>query len=371
MPVFQTKPMFSLCIHSLLQSLEYPTELILINDGSGFDCQQHITKNFKIPKLLTINYIYHPFSVGCSKSINEGLEHITDKTYVVFADSDIIFASDWQHLVIESLQDLSIGAVSGLFLYPQTGGVQCCGIAYQNYSAKHIYLNNKPEFLSLDSLYDVQAAIFAFMATRSDIIFDIGKLDEQFFNGYEDIDYQFRIRQKNYRIVINTSLKIYHFEKSNGIHRSFARKQNLGMFWAKHALEVKNDFYDFLSKQLAALNTLSGPYVLVNLCEAQNNSEHTINFLRENLFIEKVIDCSSFCSVDKKIWLPEILSSDAYSLTHPYIFLCDNFVELTENDYWYKLRLNYSKKDIIIDLCANILSFHQLVNSFWPGNKIR
>ena len=44
---------------------------------------------------------------------------------------------------------------------------------------------------------------------------------------------------------------------------------------------------------------------------------------------------------------------------------------ITENDYWYKLRLNYSNEDIIIDLHANILPLHQLTNSFWPGNKIR
>lgn len=371
MPVFQTKPIFSLCIHSLLQTLKFPTELILINDGSSFDCEQYIIENYIVPDMLKLHYIYHQFSIGCPKSINQGLKFVTENTYVIFADSDIIFAPDWQCIVINSLQDLTIGAVSGLFLYPQSGGIQCCGIAYQNFSAKHIYLNNKPENLSLPPLFDVQASIFAFMATRSEIINAVGKMDEQFFNGYEDVDYQFRIRQKQYRIVTNTELKIYHFEKSNGIHRNFSRRQNLGIFWAKHAAEVQDDFYLYLFKQLAQRKKICNSYILVNLCEAQGNSEHTINFLKKILIIEKIIDLSSFCCVERKIWLPEILSSDAYAITCPYIFLCDNFVELTENDYWYKLRLNYSNEDIIIDLHANILPLHQLTNSFWPGNKIR
>lgn len=371
MPVFQTKPMFSLCIQSLLHTLEFPTELILINDGSNFDCKQYIIENYNVPDILKLNYIYHPFSVGCPKSINQGLEFVMENTYIVFADSDIIFEPYWQSIVFESLQDSTIGAVSGLFLYPQSGGIQCCGIAYQNFLAKHIYLNNKPENLLLDSIFDVQASIFAFMTTRSEIIHTIGKIDEQFFNGYEDIDYQFRIRQKNYRIVTNTALKFYHFEKSNGIHRSFSRRQNLGIFWAKHATEVQDDFYHYLSKQLEQQQNLGNSYVLVNLCEAQDNSEHTISFLKSYFSIEKVIDLSHFCCIERKIWLPEILSSDAYAIARPYIFLCDNFVELTENDYWCKLRLNYSTTDIIIDLHANILFFHQLLNSFWPGNKIR
>lgn len=371
MPVFQTKPIFSLCIQSLLQTLNFPTELILINDGSNFDCEQYIIENYNVPDTLELHYIYHQFSIGCPKSINQGLKFVVENTYVVFADSDIIFAPDWQCIAVNSLQDRTIGAVSGLFLYPQSGGIQCCGIAYQNFSAKHIYLNNKPENLSLAPLFDVQASIFAFMAMRSEVIHEVGEIDEQFFNGYEDIDYQFRIHQKKYRIVTNTTLKFYHFEKSDGIHRSFSRRQNLGIFWAKHATEVKNDFYHYLSKQLAKQKNLSDSYVLVNLCEAQNNSEHTMSFLKKSLSIEKIIDFSSFCCIERKIWLPEILSSDAYAITHPYIFLCDNFVELTENDYWCKLRLNYSNADIIIDLYANILPFHQLLNSFWPGNKIR
>lgn len=371
MPVFQTKSMFSVCIQSLLETLMFPTDLILINDGSSFDCRQYIIETFKVPKILNIYYIYHEFSMGCPKSINQGFEYISENSYVIFADSDIIFPHNWQNIVFDSLKDPTIGAVSGVFLYPQSGGIQCCGIAYQNFLAKHIYLNNHLENLSLDNIFDVQASIFAFLATRSNIINDVGLLDEQFYNGYEDVDYQFRIRQKNYRIVINTALKIYHFEKSNGIHRNYSRKQNLGIFWAKHAKEVQDDFFMYLFKQLSLHQIIGNSYILLNLCESQGNSQQVINFLKDNLCIEKVIDFSCFCSIEKKIWLPEILSSDAYANTKKYLFLCDNFVELNENDYWYKLRLNYSDLDIIIDLYANIIPFYQLLNSFWPGNKIR
>ena len=209
------------------------------------------------------------------------------------------------------------------------------------------------------------------MAIRSEIVHEVGTLDEQFFNGYEDIDYQFRIRQKNYRIVTNTALTFYHFEKSNGIHRSFSRKQNLGRFWAKHAAEVKDDFDNYLSKQLTKYKNMDTSYVLINLCEAHNNAEHTISFLKKTLKLEKIIDLSSLCCIERKIWLPEILSTDFYAIPYTCIFLCDNFVELSENDYWYKLRLNYSNTDLIIDLYANILPLNNLSNSFWPGNKIR
>ena len=54
-----------------------------------------------------------------------------------------------------------------------------------------------------------------------------------------------------------------------------------------------------------------------------------------------------------------------------FIFLCDQFVRLLNNDYWWKLRQNYNSDDIIIDLNSNILDFKELSVTFWPGTKIR
>lgn len=371
MPVFQTKSIFLICIQSLFQTIEYPTEFIIINDGSNFNCINTIQENLSVPNNVQFQYIEHLNSVGYPKSINQGLKFVRSNTYVIFADSDIIFATNWQDAVIETLNDSSIGAVSGIFLYPQSNGIQCCGIAYHNYLARHIYLNNKPNNLSLNSVLDVQATIFAFLALRSKLVHDIGQLDECFFNGYEDVDYQLRIRKRGYRIVSNTTITFYHFEKSNGIHRQFSRRQNLGLFWAKHALDIKNDLFFYLEKQLVAHDFSTLKYVLVNMCEAHNDANELIEFLTHKLSVDSVYDVSNFCNIEKKLWLPELLSSDSYALPKPYIFLCDNFIELSENAYWYGLRSKYSTEDIIIDLYANILPFYSLSDSFWPGNKIR
>lgn len=371
MPVFQTKAIFLLCIKSLLETILYPTELIIINDGTGFDCISLIYENLKVPSLIKFQYIFHPVSAGCPKSINQGLAYIREDTYVAFIDSDIIFNANWQNTVIETLDDSNIGAVSGIFLYPQSEGIQCCGIAYQDYLARHVYLNNKEENLHLSPVFDVQASIFAFLAMKSNIIYETGFLDENFFNGYEDVDYQFRIRKNGYRIVTNTALKFYHFEKSNGIHRQFSRKQNLGLFWAKHASYVENDLQTYLEQQLKSTNISDKGYVLINMCEAHNDADKIIQFLKRLITLNSIIDVSALCNIETKLWIPELLSTDSYAIPRPYIFLCDNFIELSENAYWFHLRSKYSKEDFIIDLYANVIPFEYLKNQFWPGNKIR
>lgn len=371
MPVFQTEAIFLLCMQSLFQTIYYPTELIIINDGSGFDCIKSIRENFRIPDYLQLQYIEHQTSMGCPRSINQGMKYVKSDSYVVFVDSDIIFGSKWQDEVINTLKDTSIGAVSGVFLYPQTQGIQCCGISYQNHLGKHIFLNNKLEYLTLSPIFDVQATIFAFFALKSSVIQTIGNIDEAFYNGYEDVDYQFRIRKEGYRIVTNTAIKFFHFEKSNGIHRQYLRRQNLGLFWSKHADDVENDLFLYLNRQLDMQKIPDKKYVLINMCEAINDANEMILFLKDKLCIDTIYDVSNTCSIEKKLWLPELLSIDSYALPKPYIFLCDNFIELTENYYWFQLRSKYSTKDIIIDLYANVMPFVNLSDCFWPGNKIR
>lgn len=371
MPVFQTKNIFLLCISSLLKTITHQTELIIINDGSSFNCEQAIHENLSPSEKLSIIYLEHSFSHGCSKSINEGLKYVITTSYIVFADSDLIFTDSWQEIVIKTLQDSSIGAISGVFLYPQSEGIQCCGISYHNYLARHVYLNNKIIHARLDSVFDVQATIFAFFATKGKIVHETGMLDEKFFNGYEDIDYQLRIRSKGYRIVTNADLILYHFEKSNGIHRQYLRKQNLGIFWAKHALEIHDDLLRYIKMQLTETLREEQDYILVNMSESPHDSLSVINYLESKLSIYTIMDLSNICSTEHKIWLLELLSSDSYAILKPYIFLCDNFIQLTENYYWFKLRSQYNQADWIVDLCANIIPISLLSTECWPGNKLR
>lgn len=369
--VFQSKNIFLLCIKSLFMSIKQPTEIILINDGSNFNCMDSIYDNFSVPDNVSFQYFIHPTSIGFALSINQGIQLVHPDTYVVFADSDIIFCNNWQDEVTKTLADSTIGAVGGVLIYPQTGGIQCCGITYMDKLARHLYLNNKLSNLNLPSQFSVQATIFAFFAAKSNVILETGNLDEQYFNGYEDIDYQLRIRQHGYKIVTNTNLILYHFEKSNGVHRQYSRRQNLGIFWSQNSNFVKNDLEEYLEYQLRSHSHSLEEYILVNMCEATMNAGKIIKYLETKFHIVSVLDVSNLCTVETKIWFPEILSSDSYAVQKSYIFLCDNFIELTENSYWINLRKNYSSTDIIIDLYANVIPLLELVNVCWPGNKIR
>lgn len=375
-PIFQTPNTFSLFLASLVETLTIPTHIIFINDGSSeiidkmvmnFDRKAEITHNVTLLK--------NQSSVGCSKSINKALKLVrSDCDIVVIMDSDLILNGDWQRQLINSFKHPNIGIVGGILIYPQTGGIQCCGITFNNAVGRHLYLNARLKDLMFDDEFEVQATIFAFCAIRYEAIKRVGLLDEQFFNGYEDWDYQFRVRNSGYKAIINTNISNFHWEKSNGLHRNINRKNNIGRFWMKHGDAVNSDLWIFLFEQFnKKFVRCSGQYSGIDLCGSRDEADQFWHQLEKHTSLELtyIYNYANQCGDSQSIWLPQVLDSGSISSNKPYLFLCDNFVRLLDNEYWCQLRLRYCPDDIVVDLYGNSLLLRELKNSFWPGTKLR
>jgi GT2 family glycosyltransferase len=374
-PVFQTPDIFALFLATMTETLLIPVRIIFINDGSSNIINEMIL-DFRKKNNNTheITLLKNQSSIGCSKSINKALKIVQpDCDIVVFIDSDTILNGNWQKEVIHSFNKPHIGIVGGILLYPQTSGIQCCGISFNNAVGRHIYLNARLKDLKLDYEFEVQATVFAFCAIRYNAIKQVGLLDEQFYNGYEDWDYQFRIRKYEYKAIINTNIVHFHWENSNGLHRSFNRKNNLGRFWSKHSEAVSNDFWMFFLKQFnKKFNGHGKQYIGIDLCKSRNEADQFWSQIKiqTNIELVGIYNHANLCDA-QIIWLPQILDSGSVSNNKSFLFLCDNFVQLLDNDYWYRLRQKYCVSDIIVDLYGNSIFFNKLKNSFWPGTKIR
>ena len=370
-PVFQNHNIFSLFIHSLLDSLEEKTQIILINDASPEEVSKEICNLKQIRNnVFSIQTITHETSMGCAKSINEAFL-LAKGEFIVLMDSDVIVKKNWQKTVIKSFSTPEIGCVGGVLLYPQTNGIQCCGITYTCGTGRHLKLNAPPESVG-NNIYEVQASVFAFLTIKIEVINKIGFLNDQFFNGYEDWDYQMRIRQAGYKIIINPIIQFYHWEKSNGVHRAYNRKSNLGIFWKKHGYFIKEDLWDFIFPQINRL-TDKNDFIGIDICSSRLDAE---TFWRQAAkrapgLISDFLDYSYQIEDNKPIWLLDILHYDFFRTSSKFLFLCDNFVQLTGNYYWIKLRERYCQNDIIVDLYGNVISFMDLTSTCWPGNKIR
>ena len=369
-PVLQTKEMVQLFIESLCQTIQFPTNIIFINDGSSIDVEDVLSNCSKKNKqyILKSIILHHSHPQGCAKSINEALQIVPSCSYIVFMDSDLILTDNWQQYLLDSFKNDKVGIVGGVLLYPQTCGIQCCGIAFNQSVGRHLFLNNTPSVFLSKKPFTIQSTVFAFCATRTSIVNQIGLLDEDYFNGYEDFDYQFRIRKKGYVAITNPNIILYHWETSCGPHRSFNRKSNLGRFWKKHSSFVYSDLISFISPQLERIK--GRKYLLIDFCEGRTEAKQIIEYLIKEDFIIKCIDYSYFSS-NESIWLPKALGSNYYLNEQPIIFLCDHFIKLMDNSYWWNVRQQIQRNDLILDLYGNLIRFEELQSNFWPGRKIR
>lgn len=377
-PIFQTIEILRLFLDSLEHTLTQESNIIFINDGSGNVVQEILQKFqqkaafFKVPARVSI--LENHTSLGSVAAINSALKIIdTNCEYVVFLDSDTILQGTWQDEIIPYFKEDTVAAVGGLLLYPQTGGVQCCGLTYCGTCGRHLYLNSPNDILEKIGAFEVQATIFAFCCIRQTVIKEVGLLDKHFFNGYEDLDYQFRIRELGYKIITVPSIRLFHWEKSNGNFREFNRKSNLGRFWMKHGVNVKEDLTDFIQFRLSQLNISDVSYSAIDFCEGKDDANRIKNFLNQydGICIDSWETSAYIHSSHDTIWLPEAMDSGRIWSTTPLLFLCDQMVQLLDNHYWWSIRQQNGQKDVIIDLYGNALFFSQLQYGFWPGRKIR
>ncbi len=368
-PILQTENILKLFIDSLYNTVQFTSYVIFVDDGSPVSSKKLLSecKNRKNNYIAGVKIIENQNSLGCAKSINKALADVPECDIVTFLDSDLILTEFWQKHVFESFENSETGIVGGILLYPQTRGIQCCGITFNQSIGRHLYLNNQLKYVNLRQDFEVQTTVFAFCNIRRSLIIRAGNLDERFFNGYEDWDYQFRIRQLGYKAVTNPNIKLYHWETSCGPHRTFNRKSNLGLFWIKHSSFVKGDTTDFLIRNI---KDIKDKFIVVDICEGRSEAVLVKKTLNDAHLITEYFDYSHYVSGDT-IWLPQVLNSTFFLKTQPVLYLVDNFLKLMDNQYWWSLRSRICDKDIIVDLYANVLPFKILGENFWPGKKIR
>jgi O-antigen biosynthesis protein len=218
-PIFQSQEVLSLFLKSLRMTVEPHAQLILVNDGSGAvvgELIEDFARTVKAERTdaVTVTTVHHKTPRGCGQALNQGLA-LTEGDHIFFVDSDLILQPGWQSGMLHTLREHpDAGMTAGVLLYPQTGGVQHCGISFGETLGRHLFLNARTADLP-EHPNTVTLAAFALFAMTREVRDAVGLLDERYFNGYEDFDYQMRARTLGYRTVIDPKVTSYHWERRN------------------------------------------------------------------------------------------------------------------------------------------------------------
>ncbi len=246
-------------VFSSLNETMYPNYKILLADDSSTDNSIDYTKrNFP-----GIKIIKNKKNGGFAKNNNNAIKYALKKykpDYILLLNNDIIIEdSKWLNKLLEIAEaDSKIGVVGCKLVYPN-GRIQHAGMEISYYGGRNMGRGQK-DYGQFDYVKEVEGITFGIALINKKVIERIGLLDENFFMGYEDIDYNIRAKKANFKIYYTGNIKVIHLEGFSSTNSKF-KKVRLKSFTNYYV-----NFWYFLLKyksmrQFSGINRLKAIFV--------------------------------------------------------------------------------------------------------------
>ncbi|HVA27041.1 MAG TPA: glycosyltransferase, partial [Candidatus Baltobacteraceae bacterium] len=219
-PVFNKAHFTRQCLEALRPTLEGAGagEVIVIDNASSDETPE------MLEAFPWVRVIRNETNLGFAGANNQGARE-ANGTYLVLLNNDTQPLPGWLASMLAHAKRPDVGAVGARLLYPndtvQHAGVAVVGVPFSKQALVpfHHNLNVPKDDVNASQVHDFQAVTGACLVTRRDLYVELGGLDETFWNGYEDIDYCFKVRERGLRVVCDGEAVLYHFESQSGAQR--------------------------------------------------------------------------------------------------------------------------------------------------------
>lgn len=255
---YNTKDLTLRAVQSCLD-LTFPGISIVVvdnasTDGSADALQKYVSHN------THVNVVELSENKGFAAGNNVALKDV-DSEYVMLLNSDAYFPKETD---IESALDFmdqykDIGVLSpyvklsnGKIDPASHRGFPTPGNAVAYFSGLEKITRSLPGFnrvfggyhqtwKDVARIHDIDACTGAAMILRKEAIEEVGLLDEQFFMYGEDLDWCFRFRETEWRIVFFPNLTVIHDKHSSGLKKKASKSTDafyeaMKLFYKKHTL---------------------------------------------------------------------------------------------------------------------------------------
>lgn len=347
-------------------------EIIVVDNGSN-DGSVEFLKNLKLP----ITVIENKENVSFAKGNNDAVK-IAKGEYLLLLNNDIEPTYGWlNELMGIIVNSENVGAVGAKLLYPYiknpqqekySFSIQHAGdIFRENINNGCLYeAHNQNKYLKevFDNSISVNRKCLlvtgAVLLTKMEIYNELGGLDENYWYGYEDIDFNLRLYEKGYDVIFASAALLFHHEsatpkKSRYLNNHHVLCKKWGSFLFKKLLKDKiNKDYFFTDKKLnflfIAQESILENSLIHNLNEYYTKKGYVTNL---NLDIHNL-------NIDSKVDIIVSFSED-YDVKN--IHARENIIKLLLlsknncNDH-----KDYSQWDIII--CDDYSIFYKIKNKY-------
>ncbi|MBC7962179.1 MAG: glycosyltransferase [Steroidobacteraceae bacterium] len=216
-PVFNQASYTRACLEALFAVTGdgIPYEVIVVDNSSS-----DWTPEFLMSQVPRIRVISNDRNLGFAKACNQGAQLAKGK-YLLFLNNDTVPQPGCLNALLSGIHEEEADIVGAKLLYPN-GKVQHAGVAFnRNGIGYHIFKNFDADTPAVNKKRFMQCVTAACMLVSRQLYSELGGFDEQFRNGFEDVDFCLRAGQAGKRILYTPAAVVTHHEE-----QSEGRKQH-------------------------------------------------------------------------------------------------------------------------------------------------
>jgi GT2 family glycosyltransferase/glycosyltransferase involved in cell wall biosynthesis len=222
-------------------------EVIIVDNGSTDGTAEWMVGSAPIP----VRYHRNPTNLGFSKANNIGAQ-LASGTWLLFLNNDTLARPGWlTEMVRIPRTDPSVGIVGIKQLFPYTNTIYHTGIVFTPEGRpEHLYPHLDASLPQVNKQREYQAVTGACLLIDRPLFDACGGFDEEYRNGYEDVDLCMQVKARGRKIVCCTKSYIFHYGQiSEG--RTADDETNAARFAKKWAGKIKPDRDDYLIRDRA------------------------------------------------------------------------------------------------------------------------
>lgn len=244
-PVFNKVEFTKKCCEALAKNTPQALYELIIVDNSSTDGTRDYLKGVR----GDVKIITNEKNLGFSRACNQGAQ-LASTNYLLFLNNDTEPMKGWLEPLLNILaQDSSVGAVGSKLLFPD-GTIQHAGVVIVDDQklpdplvARHSYYGESGDTAEANQLRQYQALTAACLLIRKSVFHEVGGFDEDYWNGYEDVDLCFKLQTKNWKIVYQPESVLIHYESKSGPERYSKVSENIQRLHGKWIGKIKPDIF--------------------------------------------------------------------------------------------------------------------------------
>jgi hypothetical protein len=245
---YKTRALLLDCLFTVFGSQgDLDLEVFVVDNASNDGTVEAVRRTFP-----QCSVIVSEMNEGFSRANNRAIRNSTGE-YILLLNPDTLLSKDVLSKMVDFMEKhTDVGMVSCKLVtgdgsldlacrrsFPSLwdGFCRASGLSF-TFPSYHLFSGYNLTYLDEDETYEIDAVNGAFMFTRRKAVEEVGLLDEDFFMYGEDLDWCFRFKKANWKVMYHPAATTVHLKGSSSNRRSsqmiMEMFRSTALFYRKH-----------------------------------------------------------------------------------------------------------------------------------------